>query len=102
MLIERITTALHLPSWPAKADGQGDYCTPEGVDCICYFARDWEKVFDGYGPDYWACASSLIGVMIENEDGTLTPYNADAATEAFGLEWVRSVEGRDEAEAVPE
>lgn len=101
MLIERITTALHLPSWPAKADGQGDYCTPEGVDCICYFSRDWENVFDQWG-DYLECSSSLMGVMIENEDGTLTPYNADAATEAFGLAWVRSVEGRDEADAVPE
>ncbi len=101
MLIERITTALHLPSWPAKADGQGDYCTPDDVKCICYFARDWETHFDQWG-DYLACASSLLGVLIENEDGTLTPYNADAAAEAFGLAWVRSVEDRDAAEAVPE
>lgn len=94
MLQERITTALHLPPFAAKADSEQDYCTPEGQDCTCFFERDWE----GYGFPK-ECVSSLIGVFVMNDDGSITAYTRDDAYSAFGVPWVRQVESRDAQDA---
>ncbi len=92
MLIQQITAALHLPNFGARADAETDACTPDGVDCICFFERDW----DGYTRE---CLSSLIGVYVHNDDGSITAYTRDDAYSAFGVPWVRQVEANDAMEA---
>lgn len=90
MLQERIFTALHLPNFAARADGEHDASIPEGNDCTCYFLRDWV----GYGFPK-ECESSLFGVIVFNDDGTATPYTRDEAYDAFGVTWVHAVERTD-------
>lgn len=94
MLIERITTALHLPPFAQKADAETDHSTPDGVDCTCFFQRDWE----GYGFPK-ECVSSLIGVFVANDDGSITALTRDGAYSEFGVTWVRHVESLDAMEA---
>lgn len=98
MLQERIFTALHLPNFAARADGEYDDSTPEGLDCTCYFERDWEQVSDDAvcgGRWISQCNSSLFGVIVFNDDGTATPYTRDQAYDAFGVTWVHAVECAD-------
>lgn len=90
MLQERLYTALHLPNFAAKADGEQDRSAPDGRDCTCYFERDW--VGYGYPKE---CHSALIGVIAFNDDGTATAYTRDEATDAFGIAWVMSVQSAD-------
>ena len=102
MLQERLTTALHLPNFAARADSERDDSTPDGQDCTCYFERDWSDVSDDAvngGRWFQECSSSLIGVFAHNEDGTITAYTRDEAYSAFGVPWVRAVEVSDAEEA---
>lgn len=101
MLHERLYTALHLPNFGSRADGEQDNSTPDGRDCTAYFERDWQDVSDDAvngGRWFRECTSSLIGVLAFNDDGTATAYTKDEATDAFGIVWVRAMEA-DDAEA---
>ncbi len=102
MLQERITTALHLPNFAARADSERDASTPEGQDCTCYFERDWtDESDDAVRGGRWTrvCNSSMIGVFAHNEDGTITAFTRDEAYSAFGVPWVRQIEIFDAEEA---
>lgn len=90
MLQERLYTALRLPNFGSKADGERNDSTPDGRDCTAYFERDW--VGYGYPKE---CESSLIGVIAYNDDGTATAYTKDEAYDAFGVVWVREMETHD-------
>lgn len=79
-----------LPLFAAKADSEADESTPEGLDCTCYFERDWV----GYGFPK-ECESVLIGMHVFHDDGSVTAMTRDEAYDAFGVNWVRAVEWSD-------
>lgn len=105
MLQERLYTALHLPNFAAKADAERDDSTPEGQDCTAYFHRDWDDVSDDRicgGRWLPECTSSMIGVIVFNDDGTATAYTRDEAEAAFGIEWVMAMQNADAEQAESE
>jgi hypothetical protein len=82
----------------AKADAFHTVCQPDVVtEGEAYFqhdTRDWDSDFQGR--EFTVCHAKLIGAVFCDDNGAETVMDADALTEAFGLERVRECEAESE------